>query len=310
MVVLASASDREERPPMAGSRRSADPCPPVRWRGGTLAGALGVAALALVGCGTVVAPAAQSSGVSGSGQPSAAPSQPTPASQLLCASPAAVSRVAIAQTPYPRLILPAQPAQHSKPGLSAEPAQPPVAAQPPVTAQPAPSAKPVPSAMPVASAPPVPSTRPGGTVAPRPPIVKIVTSAPRSRALARAVCNLPGFPRGRVNCPALFTGVYQLTFTADGRQLTTVTIQDAGCQAVTGAGVTRTASGQSAFWTLLTKTAGPAVRWPWWHLPGPPAGPGGPVCGPPSTRTPPGAPKRFCPGPIHPVAHPVAAKLP
>jgi len=100
-----------------------------------------------------------------------------------------------------------------------------------------------------------------------------------------------------------FTGVYQLTFTADGRQLPTVTVQDTGCQTVTGAGVVRTAISRPAFWALLTKAAGPAVRWPV-HLPPAPGapGPGGPVCGPPSTRTTPGVPARSCPGPIHPVA--------
>jgi len=174
-------------------------------------------------------------------------------------------------------------------------------------AGPANAAKPVPSAKPLTSARPVSSPRPA-TVAPRPPIVKIVRSASRSRALARAVCNLPRFPRGSVNCPALFAaGIYQLTFTADGRQLPTVTIQETGCQAVTGAGVVRTAAGRPAFWALLTKTAGPVVRWPV-HLPGGPVrpGPGGPICEPPSTQTPPGTPERSCPGP----ARPVATKLP
>jgi hypothetical protein len=281
-----------------------------------MAGALGAAAVALAGCGTVIAPAAHSSRVSGSGQPSATPGQPTPAARPLCASLAAISRVAIAQSPYPRPILPGQAGGPGQPGRAVMPAGPVTIS---VTAAP-PATPPAPPATPATPGTPATSGKPPGVIEPWPPIVRVVTSAPRSRALARAVCDLPALPRRPVNCPALFAGVYQLTFTADGRQLPAVTIQEAGCRVVTGAGAVRTAAGRPAFWALLTKAAGPAVHWPV-HLPGAPAAPGAPglgapTCQPPSTQPPgaqprsaqpPGAqppgtgPGRACLGPDRPV---------
>jgi hypothetical protein len=124
-------------------------------------------------------------------------------------------------------------------------------------------------------------------------VVKTVTSPSKVHALALAVCGLPKFPSEPISCPALFDGSYQLTFTADGRKLPTVVIQDSGCQTVTGAGVVRTVAGRAAFWKLLTKLAGPPVHPPG-HLPGEPGGPL--VPGQQCSRPADGKVARACPG--------------
>ena len=85
----------------------------------------------------------------------------------------------------------------------------------------------------------------------------IVANAAAARALARAVCALPGMPRGVVNCPALLLGTsYQLTFSARGLELPVVTVQATGCETVTGAGPVRRATDAAGFWQLLGRTMG------------------------------------------------------
>jgi hypothetical protein len=114
-------------------------------------------------------------------------------------------------------------------------------------------------------------------------------------ALAQAICGLPKFPTEPINCPALYAGSYQLTFTSDGRKLPPVVIQESGCRTVTGAGPVRWADGESAFWKLLTKLAGPPVLPPG-HLPRGPVIPGQ-YCSHPVT----GKVARACPGQAMPI---------
>lgn len=242
--------------------------------GRVLAGSLAFGALALTGCGSVVAADA---GNSGSGSTAAPSAGTVPPGQVLCARPAAASRVIVARTNFPRPILPAGQGQAGASSGQAEAA---------------PSGKP---------------GKPGALRRPELGVVKVVTSPARVHALARAVCDLPRLPRGRINCPALITGSYQLTFTVAGRKLPVVAAQIAGCETVTGAGAVRSASTRPAFWRLLAKIAGPATGFPV-HLPGAPLGPGGPLqprspsCSPPSKKTPPGTPTRTCLGPDRPIA--------
>jgi hypothetical protein len=252
-----------------------------------LAAAIAAGVLALAACGTIVAPTAHTSG-SGAGQSggsaSGAPSGTAPiaAGQLLCARPASTSRVAIAQSLLPRIIQPV------RPGQQAAPPQPPASSKPPKSPK---------SDMPAGAHSPAPvaTPRPGLFV------VKTVTSAVQVHALARAVCGLPRFPRGAIRCPAAFLGSYELTFTSGGRKLPVV-VQDSGCQAVTGAGGVRSAVGKPAFWKLLTKLAGPPVRFPG-HLPGEPGGPvlPGQHCMRPMAGQAPVKPARACPQSAMPI---------
>jgi hypothetical protein len=237
-----------------------------------LAGSLAFGAVALAGCGSVVAADAGNPGTTGSGS-SAAPSAGTvPPGQVLCARPAAASRVKVARTNFPRPIRPV-----GQVGASSGQAQ------------------------------AAPSGNPGAERRPEPAVVKVVTSAARVHALAQAVCALPALPRGRINCPALITGSYQLTFTVAGRQLPVISAQLAGCEVVTGAGIVRSASTRPGFWRLLARIAGPAAGVPV-HLPGSPVNPGGPLqprsprCSPPAKRVSPATPAKTCLGPDRPAA--------
>jgi hypothetical protein len=236
--------------------------------GRVLAGSLAFGALALAGCGSVVAADA---GNAGSGSTAAPSAGTVPPGQVLCARPAAASRVTVARTGFPRPIGPVRQA-----GASSGQAQ------------------------------AAPSGKPGALRRPE-FVVKVVTSAARVHALAQAVCALPALPRGPINCPALIIGSYQLTFTVAGRKLPVVSAQLSGCEVVTGAVFVRSASTRPAFWKLLAKIAGPAAGLPV-HLPGTPVVPGSPLqprspsCSPPSKHVSPGTPTRTCLGPDRPIA--------
>jgi hypothetical protein len=83
-----------------------------------------------------------------------------------------------------------------------------------------------------------------------------VTSPAHAQEVARALCALPAMPHGLMSCPAMFPGTtYQLTFTADGRQLPPVHLDATGCEIVTGAGPVRRAISPE-FWRLLAVVAG------------------------------------------------------
>jgi hypothetical protein len=248
---------------------------------GPRAGALILLALGVAGCGTVIQNAAGTASATGpasaagsAGSASSAGSRPAsaaPASRQLCAQPGAVSKLIIARAGVLRV-----PVITGRAGLSGSP-----------------------------SAPPVPSPSVSEPVmVPRPLVVRVVTSPPRTQVLARALCALPRAPRGPVNCPAFYLGYYRLTFTADGRTLTPVTVQVSGCQLVTGpGGPVRRAT--PAFWNLLARTGGWPPTWPV-HLPGGPLPPppGSLGCSAPGSRTSPDPGGRECPGPYHPVTRP------
>ena len=82
-----------------------------------------------------------------------------------------------------------------------------------------------------------------------------VTDAWRARAVALALCALPLFPQGRINCPADLAVYYELSFASGARRFQVVTIDSSGCELVDGLGATRWAVG-GAFWWLLGSAAG------------------------------------------------------
>ncbi len=92
----------------------------------------------------------------------------------------------------------------------------------------------------------------------RVPNLVIVATPAEARAVARALCALPLFPRGVImNCPALLEGTtYLLQFTADGRPLPDVTVEATGCETVTGVGPERWAARSPGFWRTLAVAAG------------------------------------------------------
>jgi hypothetical protein len=222
------------------------------------------AAFALAACGTAVSPAAQHSSArpsgssrSAAGSGSAGPAvnasgSPVASGGALCAGPGAVTQVRIAQS------LLAHPIRPGAVNLPASPS-------------------------------PVPG--PTGRPAPGLFLMRTVTAPGKARALARAVCGLPALGDRPVPCPMVIAngGSYQLSFTADGRTLPSVVVQDTGCETVTGAGAVRRAAGQPAFWTLLRKLAGPPLALPGRLPPGPG---GGGVVGGPCMRPQGGAPPK------------------
>jgi hypothetical protein len=109
------------------------------------------------------------------------------------------------------------------------------------------------------------------------PTLVAVTSPPRVRAVARALCGLPPMPRGVLECPALLVGTgYTLHFAVGGQPLPMVTIEATGCEAVTGVGPVRRAL-SPGFWRVLAEATGTsplALR----------GGPGPPPCSPVPTR--------------------------
>jgi hypothetical protein len=89
-----------------------------------------------------------------------------------------------------------------------------------------------------------------------PPVRALVTAIARVRALARALCALPTMGQGVFHCPALFEGSFTLSFTADGRGLPVVTIQESGCEIVTGLGPARVVNKSPVFRTALARAVG------------------------------------------------------
>lgn len=131
----------------------------------------------------------------------------------------------------------------------------------------------------------------------RPVMIAAVTSSAQVHALARALCALPRLPRGPLNCPALFPGSYQFFFTASGRRLPAVVVQETGCRTVTGLGPVRWAE-QPGFWRLLDRIVSsnpgsPAPRSPFSVQPGGPELPGSGLRTACLPR--PGQPPRACP---------------
>jgi hypothetical protein len=82
-----------------------------------------------------------------------------------------------------------------------------------------------------------------------------ITSAPRVKALAAALCALPRLPVG-IRCPAALGGALRLDFAAAGRSYQPVVIRDSGCASVTGVGPVRQWAWSSRPGRLLGQAAG------------------------------------------------------
>jgi hypothetical protein len=85
-------------------------------------------------------------------------------------------------------------------------------------------------------------------------------NAPGVRAVAQAVCQLPVFAPGLLNCPLDLAIGYTLTFSDTEHDIVdTIVAMPGGCPSVTGLGVTRYAT--PTFWNLLASALSlPAPR--------------------------------------------------
>jgi hypothetical protein len=104
------------------------------------------------------------------------------------------------------------------------------------------------------------------------PTMVTVTNPALLRDVIRALCALPVLPPGVYHCPAMLLGTaYTLRFSVGSRPLPLVTIDETGCETVTGVGPVRRVTSEG-FWQVLSKAIGSGTR-------------SGPGCRPPSTRT-------------------------
>lgn len=104
------------------------------------------------------------------------------------------------------------------------------------------------------------------------PSMVTVTNPALLRDVIRALCALPVLPPGVYHCPAMLLGTaYTLRFSVGSRPLPLVTIDETGCETVTGVGPVRRVTSEG-FWQVLSKAIGSGTR-------------SGPGCRPPSART-------------------------
>lgn len=84
------------------------------------------------------------------------------------------------------------------------------------------------------------------------------TSPAAARAVARAVCALPPFPKATLNCPADFGISYRLSFAAERGRIRPVLADASGCESVSGpfAPPRWAALAPQRFWTALGHALG------------------------------------------------------
>jgi hypothetical protein len=96
------------------------------------------------------------------------------------------------------------------------------------------------------------------------PATVVVSKITFVRDVARALCNLPKFPRLPVamSCPIDFGPTYHLVFSDRDRIFPVIIADPRGCQVVTGAGPTRWADPSPKFWHTLGVAMG--LKSPTW----------------------------------------------
>ena len=83
-----------------------------------------------------------------------------------------------------------------------------------------------------------------------------LSGATQVQAMLTALCALPTTPSGQQHCLVVSADSVRLVFTAGAQTFPPVTVQEVGCQGVTGLGATRTWSPSSTFGKLLSQAVG------------------------------------------------------
>ena len=83
-----------------------------------------------------------------------------------------------------------------------------------------------------------------------------LSGATQVQAMLTALCALPTTPSGQQHCLVVSADSVRLVFTAGAQSFPPVTVQEVGCQGVTGLGATRTWSPSSTFGKLLSQAVG------------------------------------------------------
>jgi len=83
-----------------------------------------------------------------------------------------------------------------------------------------------------------------------------LSGATQVQAMLTALCALPATPSGQQHCLVVSADSVRLVFSAGAQAFPPVTVQEVGCQGVTGLGATRTWSPSSTFGKLLSEAVG------------------------------------------------------
>ena len=83
-----------------------------------------------------------------------------------------------------------------------------------------------------------------------------LSGATQVQAMLTALCALPATPSGQQHCLVVSADSVRLVFTAGAQTFPPVTVQEVGCQGITGLGTIRSWSPSSTFGRLLTKAVG------------------------------------------------------
>jgi len=83
-----------------------------------------------------------------------------------------------------------------------------------------------------------------------------LSGATQVQAMLTALCAIPPTPSGQQHCLVVSADSVRLVFSAGAQAFPPVTVQEVGCQGVTGLGATRTWSPSSTFGKLLSEAVG------------------------------------------------------
>jgi hypothetical protein len=83
-----------------------------------------------------------------------------------------------------------------------------------------------------------------------------LSGATQVQAMLTALCALPAAPSGQQHCLVVSADSVRLVFTAGAQTFPPVTVQEVGCQGITGLGATRSWSPSSTFGKLLSEAVG------------------------------------------------------
>ena len=83
-----------------------------------------------------------------------------------------------------------------------------------------------------------------------------LSGATQVQVMLTALCALPAMPSGQQHCLVVSADSVRLVFTAGTQTFPPVTVQEVGCQGITGLGATRSWSPSSTFGKLLSQAVG------------------------------------------------------
>ncbi|MGH3204029.1 MAG: hypothetical protein ACRDP5_18540, partial [Streptosporangiaceae bacterium] len=83
-----------------------------------------------------------------------------------------------------------------------------------------------------------------------------LSGATQVQAMLTALCALPAAPSGKQHCLVVSADSVRLVFAAGAQSFPAITVQEVGCQGITGLGAARSWSASSPFGKLLSEAVG------------------------------------------------------